>query len=96
MRYTIDTVTGLCQAVADALIGRASVEELRRASVGAKRAGRITRRHGDAEIKGRIAAWPMTIVDVLPAMGEREAYAQRVSRWAQSVIDSLEAQHPRP
>jgi hypothetical protein len=96
MRYTIDTVTGLRQAVADALVGRASIEELRRrARVAVMRAGRITRRPGDPEIEWRIAAWPMTIVDILPAMAEREAYAQCVSRWAQSVIGILGSHHPR-
>ena len=96
MNYTIDTVTGLRQAVADALIGRASIEELRRrARVGAKRAGRITRQGRDPEVDWRIAAWPMTIVDILPAMADRDAYAQCVSQWAHSVIGILNDHHPQ-
>jgi hypothetical protein len=95
MNYTVETVTGLRRAVADALNGSASIEELRpRARAGAQRAGRITRRDGEARVEWRVPEWPMTIVDVLPAMTERHAYAQCVSRWARSVVDVLDDRHP--
>jgi len=95
MNYTIDAVTGLRRAVADALTSRASIGELRRrARAGAKRTGRMTRRDGDEEVEWQITAWPMTIVDVLQAMAERDAYAQYVSQWACSVIGALDALYP--
>jgi hypothetical protein len=95
MNYTMDTVTGLRRAIADALSGDASIEELRRrARAGAGQAGRVTRREGDAEVDWHIAAWPMTVVDVLPAMTARDIYAQRVTEWARSVVETLNERHP--
>jgi hypothetical protein len=95
MSYTTGTVSGLRRAVADALNGDASIEELRRrAGAGAAKAGRITRTEGDAEVDWQIAAWPMTVVDVLPVMTARDIYAQRVSQWARSVVDTLNQSHP--
>jgi hypothetical protein len=95
MSYTMGTVSGLRRAVADALNGDASIEELRRrAGAGAAKAGRITRTEGDAEVDWQIAAWPMTVVDVLPVMTARDIYAQRVSQWARSVVDTLNQSHP--
>jgi hypothetical protein len=73
MSYTMGTVSGLRRAVADALNGDASIEELRRrAGAGAAKAGRITRTEGDAEVDWQIAAWPMTVVDVLTVMTARD------------------------
>lgn len=95
MNYTIATVLGLRRAVADALSGVASIEELRRrARDGARRAGRITRRDGDEEVEWHIFDWPMTIVDVLAAMMERDTYAEGASRWARSVSDVLDDRYP--
>jgi hypothetical protein len=95
MNYTRDTVSGLRSAVADALAGRASMAELRRrARSGASDRGRVTRREGDAESGWSVAEWPMTIVDVVPFMTNRERYATRVREWAQSVIGVLGERHP--
>jgi hypothetical protein len=95
MNYTMDAVTGLRRAIADALSGDASIEELRRrARAGAAKAGRIKRGEGDAEVDWHIATWPMTVVDVLPAMTTREIYTQRVSEWARSVVETLNERHP--
>lgn len=95
MNFTIETLDGLREAVTDALQGRASIEELRRrARAGAKEVGRVTRREGDEEVGWGISAWPMTVVDVLPAMAERESYSRRVSQWARSVSDTLERHRP--
>jgi hypothetical protein len=95
MNYTMDAVTGLRRAIADALSGDASIEELRRrARAGAAKAGRIKRGEGDAEVDWHIAAWPMTVVDVLPAMTARDIYAQRVTEWARSVVETLNERHP--
>ncbi len=95
MNYTLETVTGLRSAVAHALSGHTSIEDLRRrARAGAREAGRITRRTGDADVDWHIAAWPVTVVDLLPAMTERDIYVQRVSKWARSVVETLNQSHP--
>jgi hypothetical protein len=36
----------------------------------------------------------MTVVDVLPAMTARDIYAQRVTEWARSVVETLNERHP--
>jgi hypothetical protein len=97
MNYTLATLVGLREAVADALIGRASIAELRRrARAGARQDGRVTRRAGNVEVGWRITAWPMMILDVLPAMASRASYVPRVTQWARSVVDTLEDHHPVP
>jgi hypothetical protein len=95
MNYTRETVDGLRSAVADALAGRVSMEEVRRrARAGASERGRVTRRDGDADAGWSPTAWPMTIADVLPSLTERDRYARRVSEWARSVIDAIEQRRP--
>lgn len=95
MNYTRETLIGLRNAVADALIGRASIEELRRrARRGVKESGRVTRRDEDVEVGWQVSVWPMTIADVLPTMVEQESYAHSVSQWARSVLDTLEGHDP--
>ncbi|QDV38863.1 DUF5946 family protein [Tautonia plasticadhaerens] len=91
MNYTADTLIGLRGAVADALDGRATIDELRRrARRGAEAAGRVTRRKGDAEVRWRVGGWPMTVADVLKSEPCADAYAERVTAWARSVRETLD------
>jgi hypothetical protein len=81
---------GLAQAAADALAGRATIENLRaRARHGAAAAGRVTRREGDPELRHKVVSWPITIADVLTVEAEQNAYFEMVSRWARSVLEAL-------
>lgn len=97
MGFTVEAVEGLRLAVADALAGRASVAELRRrARAGARAAGRVTRRAHDPEVRWEVARWPMTVADVLSVPPERERYAEEVSRWAGSVLHTLDERYPAP
>jgi hypothetical protein len=90
MGFTAAALTGLRASVADALEGRADLETIRRrARQGAARAGRVTRRPTEAAVRWRVERWPMTVVDV--CAGGVEGYAERVERWARSVLDSLDA-----
>jgi hypothetical protein len=97
MRFTAEAVEGLRRAVADALAGRATVDELRRrARAGARAAGRVTRREHDPQVRWEVARWPVTVCDVVSVSLERERYAERVSHWARSVLRTLDARHPVP
>lgn len=90
MNLTVDALAGLRAAVADALAGRATVDELRqRARRGAKEAGRVTRRPGDVEPNWHIKAWPITIADVLTVEPEQSAYGEWVSNWARTVLATI-------
>jgi hypothetical protein len=95
MGYTAEVLAGLRASLADALDGRATLEALRRrARRGAARAGRVTRRPGDAVVRWRFGSWPLTVVDVLA--GGVEGYAGRVERWARSVRETLDAADAEP
>jgi hypothetical protein len=90
MGYTAEALAGLRASVAAALDGRATLEAIRqRARRGAARAGRVTRRVGEASVRWRVENWPLTVVDV--CAGGVEGYAERVERWARSVCASLDA-----
>jgi hypothetical protein len=92
MNYTAEALAGLLASVADALEGRATLPMIRsRSRRAADGAVRITRRDGDATVSWRRGAWPMTVADVLPVEAEAEAYAERVARWARSVLETLAA-----
>jgi len=90
MNFTAEALSGLRQAIADALAGTVTVRDLRR-RVGdsARFAGRVTRREGDREVRWGVEAWPMTITDVLTVAPERNEYLERVSSWAASVLRTL-------
>lgn len=90
MNYTEGALHGLRQAVADALAGRATIEDLRqRARQGAAK-GRITRRPGDAVVQWPVGDWPLCVTDVLTVAPEPAAYFERVSEWARSVVQVLD------
>jgi hypothetical protein len=94
MNYTAAALSGLRGALADALDGRATLDEIRRrARQGAREAGRVTRRDGDSEVQWRVGNWPMTVADVLTVSPEVKAYGDRILSWAKSVRESLEEGH---
>lgn len=91
MNLTADALAVLRTAINDCLEGRATIEEIRqRARRGAAAAGRVTRRPGDPEVSLPVTSWPMTIADVLTVGADRDAYSERVSRWARSAVSALE------
>jgi hypothetical protein len=94
MGFTAAALAGLRASLADALDGRATLEDLRRrARRGAARAGRVTRRPGDAVVRWPVGSWPLTVVDV--CAGGVAGYAERVERWARSVREILDTAAPK-
>lgn len=97
MGYTAEALDGLHAAVADALDGRASLDELRRrARASADGPARVRRRPDEPPPAWRRGGWPVTIADVCTAetFGQYETYdehAERVVRWARSVRETLDA-----
>ena len=97
MNYTAEALDGLRRAVADALDGRATVDDLRRRNRRlADGPTRVTRREGDPEVAWPRGRWPMTVADVCTAdtfgaFDTREEFADRVTRWARSVRETLDA-----
>lgn len=90
MNYTADALAGLRSSLADALEGRASVEDLRRrARRAAEGAGRVTRRPDDPAVPWRRGGWQVTVADVLGA--GPDGYAETVLRWARSIRGTLDA-----
>ena len=90
MNYTAAALAGLRACVADQLDGRATLEDIRRrVRAGAAAAGRVTRRPGDEVVRWPVASWPMTVADVLA--GGAEGYAERVTVWARSIREALDA-----
>jgi hypothetical protein len=94
MRYTTAALAGARQALADHLAGRVTLQALRvRVRSAAEGAARITRRPGESAHQWTVSRWPMTVADVLA--GGTTEYGERVVRWAESVIRSLDAAEPR-
>ena len=93
MGYTKDTMIGLRAAVADVLDGRRDLSDVRRAArFEAARAGRVTRRAGDAVPAWPIRRSPMLVTDVLA--GGVERYGASVEHWARSIVETLHAIEP--
>jgi hypothetical protein len=64
---------------------------VRRAADGPRR---VTRRGGDPVVRWRVPGWPMTVADVLA--GGVEGYADRVERWARSIVRTLDEADTEP
>src|SRR5262249_19736332 len=85
---------------ADALDGRADTSDIRRRGRrAADGPARVIRRAGDPEVRWYKGPWPMTVADVCTAdtFGSYDTYdefADRVTRWARSVRDTLHANWP--
>jgi hypothetical protein len=89
MNYTPEALAGLRRSLADQLAGEATMPELRaRTRRAADGATRVTRRAGDVVVRWPIAAWPITVADVLA--GGVPRYAERVARWAESILRTLD------
>ena len=92
MNYTADALVGLRAGLADVLDGHTTLDELRRRTRRAMDgAVRVTRRGGDAVVPWRRGYWPMNVADVLTVEPDPIAYAARVTRWARSVREALDA-----
>jgi hypothetical protein len=98
MNYTARTLDGLRAAVADALDGRLTTAGLRsRGRHAAEGSVRVPRRAGEPEVLWRRGNWPMTVADVCTAdtfgaYDTHEEYADRITRWARSVRETLDAE----
>lgn len=42
------------------------------------------------EILWKVERWPMTVADIVAVEPNAEAYAAQVSRWARSVVETLD------
>lgn len=96
MNYTREAFDGLHTTLAAALDGLPLEKLRRRVQRGAEAAGRVTRRPGDPEVSWRRGGWPMTIADVCTAESggaydSHEAYGERITAWARSVRETLDA-----
>jgi Family of unknown function (DUF5946) len=96
MSDTAEALAGLHATLAEALDGRPIEKLRRRMRHDAERAGRVTRREGDPEVPWRRGGWPTTIADVCTAetfgaYDSLEEYAGRVTAWARSVRETLDA-----
>jgi hypothetical protein len=90
---TAQAQADLLASVIDALAGRATLDGARRrVGRGAAQAGRGKRRSGKAAARRRVEKWPVTIADV--CAGGVEGLAERVERWARSVVKSLDSADP--
>ncbi len=83
---TSGTLADTRASVADALAGRGTLDDARRRMVPGAAPRRRTRK---AAGQRRVVKWPMTIVDV--CTGGVEGFAERVERWARSVVETLDA-----
>jgi hypothetical protein len=92
---TAAALHGLRRNLADALDGRASVEELRRR---ARRATdgptRVRRRPGDPPVEWYRGPWPANVTDVLAATAA--TYPPLVEAWARAIRATLDAAAPAP
>lgn len=90
MGYRVDILSNLRQEVSAHLKGQIRIEELRqKVRQGADGATRIIRREGDKVVSWPIKVWPMTVADIL--QGGVEGYLERVTAWAKSIIQTLDA-----
>ncbi|HMQ30831.1 MAG TPA: DUF5946 family protein [Chloroflexaceae bacterium] len=86
---TAAALHGLRRNLADALDGRAPVEELRRrARQATDGPTRARRRPGDPPVAWHRGLWPANVTDVLGATAD--TYPELVTAWARSVRATLE------
>lgn len=87
---TAEALHGLRRNLADALDGKASVEELRRrARRDTDGPTRVRRRPGDPPVEWYRGPWPANVTDVLIATAA--TYPQLVEAWARSVRLALDS-----
>jgi hypothetical protein len=87
---TAEALEGLRRNLADALAGRATVEELRRrARLATDGPTRVRRRPGDSPVEWHRGPWPMNVTEVLSATAA--TYPKLVEAWAHAVSATLTA-----
>lgn len=88
MQYNATALLSARDSVADFLSGRASLDSIRR-RIRATPHGprRVARRAGEAAHAWDVAAWPLTVADVLA--GGSSEFPQRVRAWAESIVAAL-------
>lgn len=97
MNYTAGALAGLRNTLADVLEGRLTPDGLRhRVRSAANGATRVTRRKGEDRVDWPRGNWPVTIaavctVDDFGSYDSHQEYADRVTRWAASVVRELDA-----
>lgn len=91
---TAEALNGLRQNVADALDGKATLDELRRRARRATEGPtRVRRRPGDPPVTWHRGDWP---VNVTAALGATAAtYPALVEAWARAIRATLDARLPR-
>lgn len=90
---TTEALHALRRNLADALDGRAPVEELRRrARRDADGPARVRRRPGDPPVAWHRGPWPANVTDVLSAT--EASYPNLVEAWARAVRATLDAHLP--
>lgn len=88
MQYNAAALLSARDSVAELLSGRASLDSIRRRIRATKNGPRrVARRAGEAAHSWHVAAWPLTVADVL-AGGSCE-FPQRVRAWAESIVAVL-------
>ncbi len=102
MNHTAKALDSLRKAVADALDGRATLRDLRnRARRASDGPTRVTRRPSDPPVPWHRGPWPRTVADVCTAdtfgaYDTYDEYADRITRWARSILETLDAADARP
>jgi hypothetical protein len=88
MQYNAAALRGVFDSVTEYLNGRASLDAIRR-RVRATNHGprRVARRAGEAPLAWNVAAWPLSVADVLA--GGSSEFPQRVRAWAESIVAAL-------
>jgi Family of unknown function (DUF5946) len=90
---TAAVLQALRRNLADALDGKASVEELRRrASQATDGPTRVRRRPGDPPVEWCRGPWPVNVTDVLTATAA--TYPELVKAWARGIRAALDAVDP--
>lgn len=92
MGFLASTLSGLRDSVAAALAGEPVEGLRRRATDGAARLGRVTRREGEPAPRWDVERWPTTVADVLAAGAD--SYADSVEAWARSIVETTEGTVP--
>jgi hypothetical protein len=91
MQYNAAALLSARDSVAEFLTGRASLDSIRR-RVRATNHGprRVARRVGEAAHAWNVAAWQVTVADVLA--GGSDEFPQRVRAWAESIVAALQVE----
>lgn len=91
MQYNAMALLSVRESVAEFLNGRASLDSIRRRTRATYHGPRrVARRSGEAAHSWNVAAWPMTVADVLA--GGSSEFPRRVRAWAESIVAALQVE----